>query len=42
MEKPRIDLTLSEVIYPDENKTINENMGMFYQKKWISGWNVLN
>ncbi len=30
--KPRVDLTLSEVIYPDENKTVNENMEMFYQK----------
>ncbi len=30
--KPRMDLTLSEVIYPDPNKTVDENAEMFYQR----------
>ncbi len=42
--KPRMDLTLSEVIYPDPQKSVEENTEMFYQAA-VAFWNehvVLN
>lgn len=42
--KPRMNLTISKVIYPDSKKTVAENTEMFYQAA-ISYWNeqvVLN